>query len=86
MQPERRKHGRRNTALLAIVLPYASAGAIRCTIRDISEGGARLQTAELASVPDTFDVLIHTPDGKVQRRRCKVMWRADNQLGLSFQK
>jgi len=83
--PERRKHGRQAIVLRGTVLPRDSLAVIICTIRDLSEGGARLQSAQLKSIPDRFDLLIHFQAGKVERHHCQVVWKDKDQLGLSFQ-
>ena len=83
--PERRKHARQPIVLRGTVLPRDSLAVIICTIRDLSEGGARLQSAQLKSIPDRFDLLIHFQAGKVERHHCQVVWKDKDQLGLSFQ-
>ena len=61
-----------------IVLPFL---AVDCVIRDLSDGGARLdlQTDEL--VPRIFDLFA---DGTVGFRTCEVIWRARDGVGVSF--
>ena len=57
---------------------------VRKTV-DLSEGGARLQSAQLKSIPDRFDLLIHFQAGKIERHHCQVVWKGNDELGLSFQ-
>lgn len=51
-----------------------------CSVRDISETGARLE-AVAASVPDTF-LLIVELDGL--EAECEVVWRKVNFVGVRF--
>jgi len=82
--PEQRKEARRNVTLQGAMLPYDSSSVIICMIRDLTEAGARLKMAVRSDVPDTFDLLIHTEDGTVRRKRCTVAWKDGNQVGVSF--
>jgi PilZ domain len=49
---------------------------------DISEGGVKLQITEPTLVPEEF-ILLLSRFGSV-RRRCRVVWRSDDQLGAKF--
>jgi len=82
--PERRQHGRRRVVLRGTLLPYDAPTVILCTIRNISAYGAYLRTAVRSSIPDTFDLLIEGEKGAVERKRCKVAWRNDNDVGVTF--
>lgn len=55
-----------------------------CMVHDISETGARIETARLEAVPDRFTLLL-TPQG-FPRRECRVVWRRDGFLGVTFAK
>jgi hypothetical protein len=50
----------------------------RCTVRDISDDGACLETAS-TDIPDSFD-LIRNRDSHI----CEVVWRTVNRLGVRF--
>jgi hypothetical protein len=52
-----------------------------CVVRNVSGGGACLALPTFRSVPDNFQLLLHT-DRSVQQ--CRVVWRRDAQLGVSF--
>lgn len=60
-----------------------SAGSIRieCLIRDLSEGGARLQVARSVIIPDPFELHIQQ---KAAVHRCKIIWRHEDELGTQF--
>jgi len=57
-----------------------------CVMLDISRGGAKLQTAAAAEVPDRF--VLTLARNRLIRRNCTVVWRASNPaertLGVSF--
>ena len=54
----------------------------KCVLWDISEAGVRITIDTPASVPYEF-FLVLSKDGKV-RRRCRVIWRSDEQVGACF--
>ena len=54
-----------------------------CEIADISDGGARVVVfTNPNELPDNI-ALVLSPNGKV-RRRCRVAWRSDTEIGLQF--
>lgn len=54
---------------------------LSCTVRDLSETGARLRVAKGAAVPDRFDLSIDT-DGL--DAPCTVAWRKGEEIGVRF--
>ena len=52
-----------------------------CTIRNLSEGGAKLQISGAVALPDEFDLMIPQ---KNQRRRARLCWRQDDACGVRF--
>ena len=52
-----------------------------CVVRDISDTGARLQVAQAAGVPDTFELLIDLDGFEAQ---VQVAWRDLTELGVRF--
>ena len=75
-QPEadvtsRRKHPRRRS----------DAPGIPCTLENISDGGAGLRFETNILLPPVFTLSV--PAEKVDRR-CEVMWRDGNRVGVSF--
>ena len=52
-----------------------------CTVRDISETGARLLCGDSAILPDEFR-LVYTAERTM--RDVKVMWRKPGQIGVQF--
>ena len=53
---------------------------IDCTVRDISDGGARLLLASVIGIPDSFELTI--PGEPV--RQCRLIWRKSEQIGVAF--
>ncbi len=57
---------------------------ISCILTDVSASGARVAVEFPDKIPDTFSLLL-APEHQALRR-CKVMWREDNQIGVEFLK
>jgi hypothetical protein len=55
--------------------------SIDCTIRNISETGARLQVPTTVSIPDKF-TLVDAHAGT--RHEVRVAWRKKDQIGVRF--
>jgi PilZ domain len=78
---ERRRYHRVPTHKAAkIVFNYNSV--IDCTIRDLSDAGARLELPAAAAIPQTFDLITDDPDGA---HLCQVIWRSQDNVGVSFE-
>jgi hypothetical protein len=58
------------------------AFSVDCTIRDLSESGARLQVPTSVAIPDRF---VHVDAHAAVRREAVVVWRKGDQLGVRFQ-
>jgi hypothetical protein len=69
----------RRRVLLAgkVVLP--GGGVIDCTLRDRSEGGARIKVQSVIGIPDEFRLLVE-PTGELVQ--AKVAWRSPNEIGV----
>jgi PilZ domain len=53
-----------------------------CTVWDESENGARLVVDHAETMPDLFHIYM-TLDFS-SRRRCRVVWRSNSQIGVEF--
>jgi hypothetical protein len=53
-----------------------------CVIRDLSEGGARLQISDSVAVPNSFELHIPKRD---ETRRAVLHWRTAEEMGIGFQ-
>lgn len=51
-----------------------------CVIRNLSDGGAKLEVAAVRGIPDRFELQVpkHRP------QRCQVAWRALKEVGVQF--
>ena len=56
-------------------------GAIDCTVRNLSDGGAALDVTSPLGIPTEFTLV--TDSGP---RRCRVVWRKEKRLGVTFEK
>ena len=76
---ERRDREARRTALKSgrIVFP---GGSVECKLRNISDGGARLEIGGRQLLPHTFE--LHVTGWPV--RQCSQRWAKDNLVGVQF--
>jgi hypothetical protein len=84
MTTNRRRKRRRSLSGEALVCSSDGKAIVGCHLRDVSDSGARIAMgpAELAMVPSEF-ILVLTKGAGVHRR-CRVVWRADKELGVRF--
>ena len=52
-----------------------------CTLRDISDTGARLKVSASVTLPDTFELIVEI-DGL--EADCEVIWRSASEVGVRF--
>jgi len=60
---------------------HGSGPAIDCTVHNISIGGANLEVGNSTKIPDSFDLLIASKNGK---QHCHVVWRKEQRIGVAF--
>ena len=85
MQPgDKRKNLRRSISYPAFIDLGGDLAPVRCTLCVASQEGAQLAVADPNSLPNEF-ILALSSDGAA-RRRCRVVWRADGQIGVEFMK
>ena len=53
-----------------------------CTVRDLSDTGARIEAPPSVTVPEYFDLII--PQRNI-RHRARIVWRHQAELGLTFE-
>ena len=53
-----------------------------CVIRDLSDGGARLQISDSVAIPNSFELHIPKRD---ETRRAVLHWRTAEEMGIGFQ-
>ncbi|HET6160709.1 MAG TPA: PilZ domain-containing protein [Dongiaceae bacterium] len=80
-EPANRRGNDRRTALKGARIVYNDGqSAINCRIRNISEGGARLELGTAQLLPHTFE--LHVPGAPP--RQCNLRWAKGNAVGVSF--
>ena len=57
-----------------------ASSTINCTLRNISDAGARLDVASVLGVPESFDLKL---EGQPSRS-CEVVWRSPEAIGIAF--
>ena len=73
----------RTRTFLKGVVYYNNRGIwIDCTIRDLSDSGAKIEFASLVTVPDLIE--LHIPQ-KQRTYRARVMRRESYEIGVSFE-
>jgi PilZ domain len=82
MSKDRRKHTRHDVDYSCWIAAANAAELTQGHVRNISEGGAKVECRANTEIPDTIDLYM-TLDGKVGRR-CKVVWRSEDAIGLMF--
>jgi hypothetical protein len=83
MQPaDKRKNLRRSLTYPAFLDFGDGLPPRECTLCDASQEGAQLTVADVSSLPDEF-ILALSSDGAA-RRRCRVIWRTETQIGVLF--
>lgn len=78
---ERRRMQRTRTLKSARIVFNHSASVIDCTVRNLTNIGACLHVTNSLGVPDRFELMF---DSMHVRRPCRVIWRTDTKLGVSF--
>jgi hypothetical protein len=54
--------------------------SIDCTVRNLSDRGARLQVTSIMGIPDRFELVLANAPGKP----CQVIWRKTTEIGVNF--
>ncbi|MBS0240975.1 MAG: response regulator [Proteobacteria bacterium] len=78
---DQRGTGRTRMLKGGVIAFSARHATIPCVVRDISEGGARLQVSQSTNVPDTFELIVEL-DGL--EATCEIAWRKVTEVGVRF--
>jgi hypothetical protein len=78
---ERRKAPRRQVKKSATLL-LGGTRKITCAVRDVSKTGAGLDVAGDVSLPGVFKLVIEM---ETAQRRCRMIWRKENRMGVVFE-
>jgi hypothetical protein len=71
----------RHRVLKQGMLAFGGGGGVDCTVRNISEGGARLEVANPVGLPQSFTLVIQADQFL---RRCHPVWSSDKRIGVAF--
>lgn len=77
---DRRRSPRRSSDMSGVIVVGAAKQRLPCVVRNISDGGAKLEIFELSSIPLHFELLV---DGKLIA--CRLAWRGHRELGVEFE-
>lgn len=78
--PEDRKTAPRRRVLKSATIEFDSC-AFSCAVRNLSDAGAALDVPTSLGIPHEFQLVIET-DRAV--RQCRVIWRQEKRIGVSF--
>jgi hypothetical protein len=85
MQPADKRRNVRRAVTYPASLDFGDGSPARgCTLCDAWQQGAQLTVADPNSLPNEF-ILALSSDGAA-RRRCRVVWRTETQIGVEFLK
>ena len=73
----RRKHALKG----ARIVFNRGSSSFNCTIRDLTDGGAKLVVDTAADIPKAFDLRL---DDGSPPRHCSVQWISGNSIGVRF--
>ncbi|MFL9826875.1 PilZ domain-containing protein [Rhodoplanes sp. SY1] len=78
---ERRKANRLRVLKTGRIATSDKAPKIECAVRNLSDAGACLQVhSGTFGIPREFELVMEGG----QRQACRVIWRTENRLGVSF--
>ena len=78
---EKRHMLRRRTLKGARIAFQGDQATIQCVVRNLSDEGACLALESPAGIPDMFHLIF---DGQEPDRRCRVIWRRHDRVGVEF--
>jgi len=71
----------RHRVLKRGTLAFSGGGGLDCTVRNISENGARIDIATPVGVPERFLLVIEADQFM---RRCHAVWSNERRIGVAF--
>jgi len=63
-------------------IAFRGGGGIDCTVRNISQGGARLEVTTPVGLPGSF-ILVIAADRFM--RDCRTVWNTEKRVGVTFE-
>ena len=80
MTDERRATPRQRTLKGARIVLNDGFSTFDCTVRNLSEAGAKLMVVSILGVPQRFELALH--DGR--RFNCEMIWHREGEIGVKF--
>lgn len=80
-RPERRRWPRKRVLKRGKILFHDRPSVIDCTIRDVSEGGARLVCSQAGLLPREFFLVFVV---EKEMRNVRIIWRTAEELGVEY--
>ena len=81
MSRERRKNFRIEWHSPGTIYNREGDSGYHCTVKDLSNGGAKISDVAVADVRDQFTLHIA---GDSKTRKCRVVWRKADSFGIKF--
>ncbi len=81
METTPRQEARRRVLKTGIIAYNSRFKTLTCTVRDLSEHGARLRVDNPTMVPSHFELIIELDGFEVD---CEITWRQDMEIGVRF--
>jgi len=80
MTDEHRASPRQRTLKGGRIVINDGFSTFQCTVRNLSETGARLKVASIIGIPETFQLVMD--DGR--KFACNVVWKTEAEIGVQF--
>jgi hypothetical protein len=80
-EDERRAAARHRSVMVGRIYYDKRSLAADCVVRDVSDGGARLELSENVVIPDVIELYIPKKEATHQAR---VRWRRNNEVGVAY--
>lgn len=80
MDIERRRQHRNRTLKGGRIVLNDGHSTFDCTVRNLSDEGAKLIVTSIIGIPHRFDLALH--DGRVQQ--CEIIWHTETEIGVRF--
>jgi hypothetical protein len=81
MLRDRRKNFRVEWNSPGTIYDREGGSGYHCIVKDLSNGGVKISGVAVADVPDQFTLYIA---GDSKTRKCEVLWRKADSLGVRF--
>lgn len=79
---EKRPATRIRTIMNGRIIFNNRSATLDCLVRNLSETGAKLEVSGAVTVPDRFELDIPR---KGERRRARIVWRREGEMGIAFE-